>query len=104
MALEAREQGGRLEIWLDNERVQAAAPEENLRPAVEQHLRALAQKELTARAEELARQHGAPMRRVIGAQSEEPLGFLLRPRHDFAELEIDPGSRDRCATTSFCTN
>jgi len=65
VALEAREQGGLLEIWFDNERVRAAAPEENLRPAVEQHLRALAQRELTARAEELARQLGAPMRRVM---------------------------------------
>jgi len=64
VALEARERGGLLEIWFDNERVQAGAPAENLRPAVEQHLRALAQRELTARAVELARQHGVPMRRV----------------------------------------
>ena len=64
VALETRERDGRLEIWLDNQRVQAAASEENLRPAVEQHLRALARKELTERAEELARQHGAPIRRV----------------------------------------
>jgi len=65
VALEARERGGLLEIWLDNERVHAPAPEENLRPAVEQHLRALARRELAARAEELARQHAAPMRRVM---------------------------------------
>ena len=65
VALEARERDGLLEIWFDNERVPAAAPEENLRPAVEQHLRALARRELAARAEELARQHGAPMRRVM---------------------------------------
>ena len=63
-ALEARERGGLLEIWFDNEWVQAGAPEEDLRPAVEQHLRALARRELTVRAEALARQHGAPMRRV----------------------------------------
>jgi len=65
VALEAREQDGRLEIWLDNERVPAAALGENLRPAVEEHLRALARRELAVRAEELARQHSAPMRRVI---------------------------------------
>jgi len=64
VALEAREQGGRLEIWFDNERLPDAAPEENLRPAVEAHLRALGRRELAVRAEELARQHGAPMRRV----------------------------------------
>ena len=33
--------------------------------ALEQYLRALARKELADRAEELARRHGAPMRRVI---------------------------------------
>ena len=65
VALEAREQGGRLEIWFDNQRVQAVAPEENLRPALEQYLRALARRELADRAGELARQHGAPMRRVM---------------------------------------
>jgi hypothetical protein len=65
VALEARERGGLLEIWLDNERVPAAAPGENLRPAVEELMRALARRELAVRAEELARQHGAPMRRVI---------------------------------------
>ena len=65
VALEARERSGLLEIWLDNERVPSAAPGENLRPAVEKHLRALARKELTDRTEELARQHGAPMRRVM---------------------------------------
>jgi len=64
VALEARERGGLLEIWLDNQRVPAAASGENLRPAVETHLRALARRELALRAEELARQHGAPMRRV----------------------------------------
>jgi hypothetical protein len=64
VALEAREQGGLLEIWLDNQRVPAAAPGGNLRTAVEAHLRALAQSELALRAQELARQHGAPMRRV----------------------------------------
>ena len=64
VALETRPRDGVLEIWFDNERVQAGAPAENLRPAVEQHLRALAQRELTARAVELARQHGVPMRRV----------------------------------------
>jgi hypothetical protein len=63
--LEARERGGSVEIWLDNQRLPAAAPDENLRPAVEAHLRALAQMELALRAEELARQHAAPMRRVI---------------------------------------
>src|ERR1039458_8307400 len=40
---------------------------------------------------------GPPARRADapgdGAQSKEPLGFVLRPRDDFAELEIDPGSR-----------
>ncbi len=65
VALEARERGGLREIWFDNQRVQAGAPQENLRPAVELHLRALARRELTVRAEELARQHGAPMRRVM---------------------------------------
>jgi predicted metal-dependent hydrolase len=65
VALEAREGGGRLEIWFDNQRLQAGAPEENLRPALEEHLRALARRELAERAEELARQHGAPMRRVM---------------------------------------
>ena len=65
VALEARERDGLLEIWLDNQRVPAAAPGENLRPAVETHLRALARRELALRAEELARQHGAPMRRVM---------------------------------------
>ena len=95
VALEARERDGRLEIWFDNQRVQAGAPEENLRPALEEHLRALARRELAERAEELARQHAAPMRRVIGAQSKEPLGVLLRPRDHFAELEVGAGSRGR---------
>ena len=63
--LEAREQGGLVEIWFDNQRLPAAAPGENLRPAVEAYMRALARTELTLRAEELARQHGAPVRRVI---------------------------------------
>jgi predicted metal-dependent hydrolase len=62
--LEARERGGLMEIWLDTQRVPAAAPGGNLRPAVEACLRALAQRELALRAEELARQHAAPMRRV----------------------------------------
>jgi predicted metal-dependent hydrolase len=62
--LEAREQDGLVEIWFDDQRVPAGATGENLRPAVEAHLRALARRELTVRAEELARQHGSPMRRV----------------------------------------
>jgi hypothetical protein len=62
--IEARDQGGMVEIWLDNQRLRFAAPAENLRPAVEAYMRALARMELTVRAEELARQHGAPMRRV----------------------------------------
>jgi predicted metal-dependent hydrolase len=65
VALEARERDGRLEIWFDNQRVQAGAPTENLRPALEEHLRALARRELAERAEELARQHGASVRRVV---------------------------------------
>jgi hypothetical protein len=65
VALEARERDGLLEIWLDNQRVPAAAPGGNLRPAVEEYMRALARRELALRAEELARLHGAPMRRVI---------------------------------------
>jgi predicted metal-dependent hydrolase len=65
VALEARERDGLLEIWLDNQQVPAAAPTENLRPAVEEYMRALARRELALRAEELARLHGAPMRRVI---------------------------------------
>ena len=65
VALEARERGGRLEIWFDNQRLPAGAPEENLRPALEEYMRALARRELAERAEELARQHAAPMRRVL---------------------------------------
>jgi predicted metal-dependent hydrolase len=65
VALETRPRDGLLEIWFDNERVPAAASEENLRPALERHLRALAQRELAPRAVELARQHGSPMRQVI---------------------------------------
>ena len=64
VALEARERGGLLEIWFDNQPLRAA-PEENLRPALEAHLRALARRELADRAEALARQHAAPLRRVI---------------------------------------
>jgi predicted metal-dependent hydrolase len=63
--LEARERDGVVEIWFDNERVPADAAAEDLRPAVWAYLRALARRELAARAEALARQLGAPVRRVI---------------------------------------
>jgi hypothetical protein len=63
--LEARERDGRVEIWFDNKPLPGPAPAENLRPALEKHLRALARAELAARAQELARQLSAPMRRVV---------------------------------------
>jgi hypothetical protein len=65
VALEARREEDLVSIRLDGEWVRAAGAGENLRPAVEKHLRLLARKELAARAEELAREQAAPMRRVV---------------------------------------
>jgi hypothetical protein len=65
VALEVRNQDGRWRLQFGEEQVALPATPGNLRPPVEGRMRAIAQKELVIRVEQLARELGARVRRVV---------------------------------------
>ncbi len=90
VVLEVKRQGEGWELQAGPERTALAAPEGNLRPALEEHLQAAARSLLVPRVEELAREHSLESQTGRHPQSEEPVGFVFVPGDHFAELALDP--------------
>ncbi len=65
VVLEVKRQGEGWELQAGPERTALAAPEGNLRPALEEHLQAAARSLLVPRVEELAREHSSKVKRVV---------------------------------------